>query len=512
MAKNYPNLPGVNIEMKDGQLNTTVSRSANSILIIAEAKTDRKVPEEPMYVSNQQDLYENFGGFFHQGQLNPIAAQWLTAYKAGVTNIYLMALNGESEKKQFVDLYKKLFDKVVDLSISHVVLDGLYADKEVEGLTLDDFKEEDGEEKDTSDIHLPIYNVYKSDTVYTQGLADSETLTIKFKNNTDSFILTIVPGAEISKINRDLQKSLETHTWNVNGDITQDADGYLILRLSEPATIEGTASLQFPDSDTTEIVGSPAVLLANYAETVSQEIGGTIAYIGTSNPKAYNLAGIKEHVDKLKAINTQISPYLQIVAGPEVGVTVPGSLRRQWVSGAVHYAVLVNSILPQYAPTNQPLLNANELRFGYSPRQLNELVGHKYVTFTIKNNQIRVVDAVTTAPDLAIGQDIIKSDFTRLSTLRIMNYMIARMRVALEPFIGAPNEFYNYNGMNTAIRSELDDAVERGIIQDATYNVRLGQTLDSAEVDLTILPQFELRTINTTIALSGPEAFARATE
>lgn len=509
MAKNYPNLPGVNIEMKDGQLNTTVSRSANSILIIAEAKTNRDVPEGPVYVSNQQDLYENFGGFFHEGQLNPIAAQWLTAYKAGVTNIYLMALEGETEKERFLNLYKRLFEEVVDLSLSHVVLDGLYADEEVTGLTLSEFEEEN--------ISLPTYNVYKSDTVYTQGLAEGESLTIEFKNNSESFTLTF--RDEISKINEDLQSNLNIDTSNVSGDITQDAEGYLILRLSEPAniliepaTLEGTASLQFLVSDTIEIVGSPAVLLANYAETVSQEIGGTIAYIGTSNPETYNLTGIKNHVDKLKAINTQISPYLQIVAGPEVGITVPGSLRRQWVSGAVHYAVLVNSILPQYAPTNQPLLNANELRFGYSPRQLNELVGHKYVTFTIKNNQIRVVDAVTTAPDLAIGQDIIKSDFTRLSTLRIMNYMIARMRVALEPFIGAPNEFYNYNGMNTAIRSELDDAVERGIIQDATYNVRLGQTLDSAEVDLTILPQFELRTINTTIALSRPEAFARATK
>src|SRR5574344_991019 len=142
MAKNYPNLPGVNINMMDGQLNTTVSRSANSILIIAEAKTDRNVPEGPMYVSNQQDLYENFGGFFHRGQLNPIAAQWLTAYKAGVTNIYLMALDGETKKEQFVDLYKKLFNTVVDLNVSHVVLDGLYADEEVTGLTLDNFKEE----------------------------------------------------------------------------------------------------------------------------------------------------------------------------------------------------------------------------------------------------------------------------------------------------------------------------------------------------------------------------------
>ena len=263
---------------------------------------------------------------------------------------------------------------------------------------------------------------------------------------------------------------------------------------------------------TENIIGSPASLLASFAETVSQDMGGTIAYIGTSSPESYDLKGIKGHVDKLLDVNTQISPYLQIVAGPEVGVIVPGSLRRQWVSGVTHYAVLVNSTLPQFAPTNQPLMNANQLRYAFSMRQLNALVGHKYVTFHMKSNQIRVVDGVTTAPDLAIGEDTIKSDFTRISTLRIMNYMVGRIHAACEAFIGAPNEFYNYNGMNTAIRAELDDAVQRGIIQDATYSISLGDSLDEAKIKLNILPQFELRTINVTVALSRPEAFGTVSQ
>ena len=159
------------------------------------------------------------------------------------------------------------------------------------------------------------------------------------------------------------------------------------------------------------------------------------------------------------------------------------------------------------ASTNQPLLGNTQMRYAFSPRQQNALVGHKYVCYSNKNQQIRVVDGVTTAPDLAIGEDTIKSDFTRISTIRIVNYMIQRMRYALEPFIGAPNEFYNYNGMNTAIRAELDDAVERGVIQDATYTIRLGSSLDTAEVDLQILPQFELRVIDVTVALARPEGF-----
>ena len=98
MAKDYPNLPGVNINIEDGNLTTTTTRSANSVLIIANAVTNKEVPEGPVYVSNQQDLYDTFGGFFHMGQINPIAAQWLVAYRAGVTNIYLIALKGGDKK------------------------------------------------------------------------------------------------------------------------------------------------------------------------------------------------------------------------------------------------------------------------------------------------------------------------------------------------------------------------------------------------------------------------------
>src|SRR5574344_2734055 len=155
MSKQYPNLPGVNVKVLDGQLTTATSRSANSILIIAKANSGKPVSKGPVYISNEKDLYTNFGGFFHKGVVNPIAAQWLVAYKAGVTNIYLMALRGDTEKDQYINLYKDLFETVADLSISHIVLDGFYADEESIELELSDF-----DFTDRSEIQLPTYQVY----------------------------------------------------------------------------------------------------------------------------------------------------------------------------------------------------------------------------------------------------------------------------------------------------------------------------------------------------------------
>ena len=515
MSKQYPNLPGVNVNVLDGQLTTATSRSANSILIIAKANSGKTVPKGPVYISNEKDLYTNFGGFFHKGLVNPIAAQWLVAYKAGVNNIYLMALRGETEKDQYINLYKDLFETVADLSISHIVLDGLYADEEIEELQLTEFNFSEGAE-----IQLPTYHVYTGTMAPTELAPNAEgySLTIKLPDSESSVltapnvVLTAPEGPlDVVALNGQLQEALTLYGFDFEGNIKLTSKNVVEMSFTLPVTLEGTEILEAmgiaPETVTEKITGSPTVLLSTFAELISQEIGGVIAYIGTSTPADYTITGISNHVAKLEKVNTQISPYLQIVAGPEVGTMIPGSLRKQWLSGVVHYAVLVNSLLPQYAATNQPLLNAMQLRYSLSPRQLNALTGNKMVTFQMKNNQVRVVDAVTTAPDLSIGTDTIKSDFTRLSTLRIMNHIVRRMRYATEPFIGQPNEFYNYNGMNTAIRAELDDAIERGIIQDATYSIRLGNSLDTAEIDLTILPQFELRLINITVGLSRPELF-----
>lgn len=512
MANKYPNIPGVNVNVKDGQLLLTENRSANSILIIAEANTNREVPDGPVYISSEEEMINKFGNFFHKGQVNPIAVQWLTAYQNGFGNIYLMALSSGDEKKKFVDLYDKLFGVMADLAISHVALDGLYSNEIVDGLTPEEFGVKSNEEIPAS---LPAYFVR---TAVTAPVTPSEPVNLTIEgNDAGQFVLTIEvedfveDKLNVEGLNDNLQEAISLGYADFGAELKLDETGNVIFQSSSPVVLSGAdalTALGLTDiEEEIKIEGNPAVLLANYAEQVSQELGGTIAYIAAKPPLGASLDSIKTYVDDLVAQDNQISAYLQVVAGPQVGITVPGSLRTQWVSGLVHYVSLVNGLMPQYSPTNQILPGARSLRFNFSPRQLNDLIGNKYVTFRSKNGQIRVVDAVTTAPDLRVGEDIVKSDFTRLSTLRIMNHVVRRVRTACEDFIGSPNEFIGYNGMNTAIKAVFDEIIEQGIILDARYSIRLGDTLDSANIDITVLPQFELRTVNATIALSTPDNF-----
>ena len=510
----YTNLPGVNLNVEDGQLNLTQDNSSNSLLIVAPvvAPAYVEVPDAPVLVQSEADLKEAFGPFFYKGEMNPIAAEWMIAKRGGIRNVYLLGLKGNDDKALLVDLQTKLYGYVYDMNIEQVVVAGLYADKDVEGITANDF----GEESLDSVEGIQAYYTHEGtgDVVELEISPGSpETLAIKvgdretvltIKNNFTPEELVDELNTQASSAEEDLGRPIEVSF--------KLKDGKAIVQSNEKIVLEGEnvlTALNLTEA-TPEFKGvaNAARLLGDFSESYSNEAQSLISYISVEPIESTSMSEINGQVDRLRRLDNNISKHVQVVAGPRVGVSIPGSIRTQWVTGVTQYAALVNSLPVQVAPTNQVLPQANQLRYNLSLRQLDQLTGNKFVTFRVKNNQIVVVDAVTTAPDLYVGgQAKTRSDFTRLSTLRIVNYIVSEMRTALDAYIGQPNEFPTYNAMNTAIKAVIKDAMSNAIIQDATYNVNLGRSLDEAVVNLTVLPQFELRKIELSIGLSTPENF-----
>lgn len=505
--------------LKDGQMLLSGSTRGPRMLIIAPVKAGVSVtiPEEPTLITTEEDLVTNFGGYFTANVLNPIAAEWRIAREIGAVSTYLLALKGETKKEQYVNLHHTLFGDLQEFSAEHIVLVGLNADEFIDALTVDDF--EFAEDK----AAFPNINGIVSNYVATAAavpVVGSFPLTVTGANQVLSLTvsgqevaLTIptatytTPANLIAAISARLAIApiLGTKSIVINGT------GKVVLSLEEafviPVGAIATALAIASVAPVAATKGSPAALLSAYAKSQNLNVGNAIAYIAASAPLGTQLSDIKTQVNALLAVNNEYSQYLQVVAGPLVGVNIPGSLRMQYLSGVTNYACLASGLAPQVATTNQTLPGATALRYNLSLRQLNELTGAKYVTFRSKNGRISVVDGVTTAPDILIGEDVVKSDYTRLSTLRIANYMTTEIREALDSFIGLPNEFRMYTSMNTAIKSVIKSAISRAIIQDARYTIRLGASLDSSVVEMTILPQFELRTIQVSIGLSTPENF-----
>lgn len=504
----YRNIPGVNMDVKDGQLMLGQDNTTESLLIIGvvNAPANINVPEEPILVRNEGDLKENFGGYFYKGKVNPIAAEWAAAFRYGARNVYLMAIKGDTPKAQYIYLQDMLFNTITDLGIEQVVLTGLYADEDIHGITAADFGKEDLHSIEGIEA-LHVFRALENAT----ALVAPADLTVHYR---DREVTVSLESATVPNLVQELNLELRRGIAEIGLDISVEVeliDGKAVLKASDEIQLEGAevlAALKLEGVEPSlEGFGNPAALLAAYADGQANEAGDILCYIGTKPVLSTSLSEIRERVNHLLARKNEIHRLVQVVAGPEVGLTLPGSLRTQWVSGVTQYALLVQGLPAQVAPTNQVLPQASALRYNLSLRQLDNLSGHKYVTFRIKNNAITVVDGVTTAPDLFVGQDIVHSDFTRLSTVRTINYIKRRMRTMLDAFIGQPNDFEVYNAMRTTIKAEIRDAISNAIIQDASFEIVLGDTLDTAVVNLTILPQFELRHIQVSIGLTTPDNF-----
>ena len=417
----YTNLPGVNLNVKAGQLNLTQDNTSNSLLIIAPvvASTYVEVPDSPVLIQSEADLKEAFGPFFYKGAMNPIAAEWMIAKRGGIRNVYLLGLQGDDEKALLVNLQTKLYGYVYDMNIEQVVVAGLYADKDIEGITAEDFKEDSFD--NVEGIQAYYTHEGTEDVVELEVLPDTpKTLTIKAGDRETSLTIenTSTPEELIDELNlqastaeQDLGRPIHIHFKLENGKA--------IVQSSEVVILEGEilSALNLTEAEPAEFKGvaNAAQLLGDFSESYSNEAQSLISYISVEPVWSTDMSEINGQVDRLRKLDNNISKHVQVVAGPSVGVNIPGSIRTQWVTGVTQYAALVNSLPVQVAPTNQVLPQANQLRYNLSLRQLDQLTGNKFVTFRVKNNQIVVVDGVTTAPDLMIGgQDKLRSDFTRL--------------------------------------------------------------------------------------------------
>jgi len=525
----YENIPGVEMQVTDGQLLIAEDATTPRMLVIAPVPAGAKtVTDEPVLVRDETELVRNTGGYFVNGLVNTLAANWRALQDLGNRRTWLMPLTGATSQEKFTKLHSRLFGYMADFSVDHVILDGAYVEEEIDGLTASMF--ENPEDKAafphiagvvTRAHVLEAGGFSNFPLTVTLGTNDTLTLVDKATDTPVDVVLTVAAKtyASITEVTEALQIELRKKVGFSTAVVVVNGDKVAILTETKVALKEATglaAAIGYMVAADSAlevhpngmiIKGSFALLMSDFAKMQSVQNNATLAYIATRPVSDTSLSGIKTYVDGLVARKNEYSAYLQVVAGPEVAVSLPGSLRLNFLSGVAHYAGLVSTLAPESAPTNKAVPNVTRIRYNLSLPQINALVGAKYVTFRIRNGRLIVTDGVTTAPNLTVGSDVVPSDFKQLSTLRITNYMAQVVRNVAERFIGEPNRMPMYNALNAAIKGEIDAAIAKQAIQDARFSVVSGQYLDTAIIKMEILPQFELRKIPVTIALATPEGF-----
>lgn len=195
--------------------------------------------------------------------------------------------------------------------------------------------------------------------------------------------------------------------------------------------------------------------------------------------------------------------YTSLVVGPEP-VMNSDTLGTYYGSPAIVYAALCGSLKPQSAPTNKALPGVKGMKYKFSNKQMNELVGNRMVVFRLKNEGVTstasstpyVVDGCTCG---APG-----SDYGRISTVKVVTDVVDQIREVADPFLGEPNTVEQRNALSALISKRLSYLMDQGEI--TYYKFEINATvqqviLGECSISLTLAAPQELRKITTVVAL-----------
>jgi len=94
------------------------------------------------------------------------------------------------------------------------------------------------------------------------------------------------------------------------------------------------------------------------------------------------------------------------------------------------------------------------------------------------------------------------SDYTRLTTKRIIDDATSVVRQVCQKFIGQASNVQVRNAMETAITSGLRGMQVRGALLSSDFTVTYVPNENKAIVDLVLTPAFELKNIEVRVAIN----------
>jgi hypothetical protein len=212
-----------------------------------------------------------------------------------------------------------------------------------------------------------------------------------------------------------------------------------------------------------------------------------------------------------RGVKVDAGAYLSVIAAPlKVNSTQAETLAGYYgaalsntsyiTDGAAAYAGLVSSLAPHSATTNKFLAGAFPLKF-LSRTQANKLVGMRTVTMFQRSRGFVVSKDVTGAYSV---NTYLRSDYVLLTTVRIVHTAVDLIRAVTEEFLGEPNNAPQMNAMHNEIDQVLLSMKGSAL---SAYDFVIQSTPDQrvlgeVDIDLTLVPAFEVTQINLTVSLA----------
>lgn len=192
----------------------------------------------------------------------------------------------------------------------------------------------------------------------------------------------------------------------------------------------------------------------------------------------------------------EVGPYLVIIAAEVKPVNyASGTTSFGYSNGACSLAATMSRLASYSSIINKPLYNVESVRYTPSRTQQTNLSDSGVNSVVINFNKVAVF-----GEGLTFAQST--SDYTRLSTRRIINDATNLVRQVCQKFIGEPSNIQVRNSMETAITSAMRGMQLTGALLGSDFTVSYIPNQNKAIVDLVLTPAFELKNIEVQVAIN----------
>ena len=271
-----------------------------------------------------------------------------------------------------------------------------------------------------------------------------------------------------------------------------------------PNTSTVAPSFGFYADDTTTVLNSMMYKIAAAIKTINEN----------SHP-CYAIMGVKPYVSTSEVMTpSQVTSHLALSNLPSNApdsalkelarhVTVVATELKTsgypedwgYSNGASAMASALSRMASYVSPVNKVVFNVAKLRYNASRSTLNTLSDKSVNSIILNFNRAPIFsDGLTYANQT--------SDFTRLSTLKIVNEVTLLVRQVCQKFVGEASTIQTRNSMETAITSALRGMMQLGALLDGDFTVTYVPAENKAIVDLVVTPAFELKSIEVQVSIS----------
>ena len=290
-----------------------------------------------------------------------------------------------------------------------------------------------------------------------------------------------------------------------------------------PATPSDDVEYGFHADNTTVAANNWAYKIASKVKAISENTNPCIAvmgirpWIGTGSTPAtaevMTPANVSSHmslsrlpsrdaVSGSEYVWGSVGRYVIIVAAEVKPVNYSSANIADfgYANGATTLAASLSRMASYVSPVNKTVFNVTRLRYNPTRTQLSNETSTGAVdkglnAIVLNFNKVPVfAEGVTFAPSV--------SDYTRISTSRIVNEASLVVRQVCQKFVGEASTMQVRNSMETAITSGLRGMQQLGALLDSDFTVSYIPAENKALVDLVLTPAFELKSIEISIAVN----------